>query len=392
MRKLYTVVSSIDMNDHINNTQNHSQESENEIEKEDMGVELITTPFNPSQIKIRRDPFTLGQLVDKIRYNEVKFDTPYQRKSDLWDDKAQSRLIESVILKLPLPSFYFDEYDNVSQYWNVIDGLQRCCAFRDFVIKKSLRLVDLEFLNAEYGNKTFEELPPQLQRRILQTPITAIVVEKGTPDIVKFNIFKRINTGGLILTSQEIRHAMNQGVPTQTLAQLVELPIFKKATDEKIPSERMLDQEFVNRFVAFYVLTPEAYSADLDTFMNIGLSKVKTMSESEIKVMIESFERTMNTAYSIWGNDCFRKRTEPDARRRPLNKTLFEVISVCLSRLSEEEHETLVRKKHSVYDGFIELNSNSKFANSISNAIGNRENVVTRHKLFDEFIQSILLN
>ena len=87
------------------------QKEENQVEKEDEGVVAITTPFNPNMIKIRRDPFTISELVDKMEHGEIRFDTPFQRRPDLWDDVKQSRLIESLLLKLPLPAFYFDETD-----------------------------------------------------------------------------------------------------------------------------------------------------------------------------------------------------------------------------------------------------------------------------------------
>ncbi len=105
---------------------------ENQVEPENEGVVSITIPFNPNMIRIRRDPFTISELVDKMEHDEIRFETPFQRKSDLWDKEKQSRLIESLLLKLPLPAFYFDETetDEDSEVWNVIDGLQRCSVFR----------------------------------------------------------------------------------------------------------------------------------------------------------------------------------------------------------------------------------------------------------------------
>lgn len=359
------------------------------VEEEDLGNELISSPFNPTLIKIRRDPFTLGQIVDKIQHNEVVFETPYQRKADLWGEKEQSRLIESVILRLPLPSFYFDEIDNINQRWNVIDGLQRCCAFKNFIIEKTLRLQNLEFLT-QYNNYTFDDLPADLRRRIMQTPITTIIIEKGTPDFVKFNIFKRINTGGLILTSQEIRHAMNQGKAAKSLARMASMTEFKQATCYRIPTERMLDQEFVNRFVAFYVIGACGYTPDLDTFLNMGMAKLNAMNDSEIMQMETAFRKAMKTAYAIWGDDSFRKRTNINDRRRPLNKTLFELVSVCFAKLSQVDCDDLIKLRHQVKSEFIELNKNNKFFNAISSGIANKDCVLTRHELFDNFLSSIL--
>ena len=74
-----------------------------------------------------------------MEHGEIRFDTPFQRRPDLWDDVKQSRLIESLLLKLPLPAFYFDETDTdeEAEVWNVIDGLQRCSVFKSFILDKT---------------------------------------------------------------------------------------------------------------------------------------------------------------------------------------------------------------------------------------------------------------
>ena len=151
---------------------------ENQVEKEEAGVVAITTPFNPNMIRIRRDPFTISELVDKMEHGEIRFDTPFQRKSDLWDEEKQSRLIESLLLKLPLPAFYFDETDTDedAEVWNVIDGLQRCSVFKNFIVDKTMELQRLEFLSDQYDGKGYDELPRTMQRRISQTPITVYVI------------------------------------------------------------------------------------------------------------------------------------------------------------------------------------------------------------------------
>lgn len=368
------------------------QKEENQVEKEDEGVVAITTPFNPNMIKIRRDPFTISELVDKMEHFEIRFDTPFQRRPDLWDEVKQSRLIESLLLKLPLPAFYFDETDTdeEAEVWNVIDGLQRCSVFKNFIVDKTMRLRDLEFLSKDYDGKSFNDLPRTMQRRITQTPITMYLIEKGTPEEVKFNIFKRINTGGLTLTPQEIRHAMNQGVAAETVAEMAKEPAFQDATCHIIKQERMEDRDFVTRFVAFYLQDYNSYEPDMDGFMTRGMALVKKQSPEERKTMKVNFVKAMKTAIGIFGNDAFRKRRDEYDRRRPINKALFETLSVWLVKCNDEERKKLGERKGVVKSLFIELNNDDKFFYSLSSGTGQKESVNYRHRKIRELLKSSL--
>ena len=361
--------------------------TDDEIEEE-VQAAAIETPFNPYLIKIKRDPFTLGQLIDKIRYKEVNFDTAFQRQRDLWDAEKQSRLIESVLLNLPLPAFYFDETDSVNQLWNVIDGLQRCSAFDNYIVKETLTLQNLEFLH-DY-EVPYAKLPRELRRRIEQTPLTVFVVEKGTPDEVKFNIFKRINTGGLILTPQEIRHAMNQGIPAQYVQELAEMESFKKATCYKIKSDRMEDRDFVTRYISFYLLGYKNYQPDLDGFMTKGMAAIKDCTIVQRDTMKAAFDKAMGFAYAIFDNDAFRKREDKYAYRRPINKPLFEVISVLFAQMNKDLLSLLKERKETFKEKFISLNQDRGFQYAISSGTGQKASVTKRFEEMDRIIQETI--
>jgi len=369
---------------------------ENQIEDENVGNEPITIPFDPNLIRIRRDPFTLGELIDKIQYDEVNFKTAFQRKDDLWDKTKQSRLIESVLLRLPLPAFYFDEIienendiEKRRSVWQVIDGLQRCSAFNHFIIKEDLSLENLEFL-IRFNGRKYSELPRELQRRIQQTPITTYIVEKGTPEEVKFNIFKRINTGGLILTPQEIRHAMNQGIAADYIAELADMESFKNATCNIIKTDRMEDRDFVTRYVSFYLQDYSMYQPDLDSFLTKGMSKIKTTSEECRNEMKVSFDKAMLVAIEIFGNDAFRRRTDINDRRKPINKALFEVLSVYFAKIVDAQIKKLVERKDLFRGKFIDLNSDSRFAYAISSGTGQKENVSRRYNEIKRIIEETI--
>lgn len=232
-------------------TEEFQQTEEIDVEPEETsGEDKITRPFNPTQIRVDTRQITIDLLLSRIEHEELDLNPNFQRKQGLWSEKTQSQLIESILVRIPLPSFYLDATDD--EKWLVVDGLQRLTTLKRFMIDKELRLSKMEFLT-ELNGKKYDELPRSFQRRLKETPVTVYLIDKGTPSEVKFNIFKRINTGGLPLSPQEIRHALNQGKATTLLERLANSEEFQKATNRSIRDDRMTDRECVLRFFAFSI-------------------------------------------------------------------------------------------------------------------------------------------
>lgn len=364
----------------------------------------IDVPFNPSDIRVQTRPLTLGQLVDMLAHGEIKMDTEFQRLTDLWSDTKKSRFIESLLLNLPIPMFYFDAQEE--NYWRVIDGLQRISTLRSFVLNKTLKLQNLEFLKNHEG-KTFSDLPRELQRRINTFPITVYVLDRGTPNVVKYNIFSRINQGGLVLKPQEIRHALHQGQASDLVSYLVrseddqgnppktateEGKLFANVTGGKVKSERMEDRDFATRFASFYLIPYIDYTPDLDSFMNKGMAKLNELTALEIQDLKDAFKKALKTAWDIFGNDAFRKRYKREDTRRPINKALFEVLMTCFSKLSQEEVQKLIQNKEIFIDKQIELlnKPDKKFFHAITTGTAKKENVLQRFKDIEKIIKETL--
>jgi hypothetical protein len=351
------------------------------VEKEDMG-EAMTQPFTPSKIKVRSQSISLDALVERIKHGEIDLSTKFQRREGLWSNEQQSRLIESILIRLPLPVFYFDGSNN--DKWLIIDGLQRLTSLKRFMVDKDLTLSGLEYLSL--NGKNWDDLDRPQQRQIIETQLQCYILEEGEEN-VKFNIFKRLNTGGLTLSAQEIRHAMHQDV-AGFLESLAETSEFKKATGNRVNTDRMQDRDFVNRFLAFYLLdhiTEYGKNDDLDTFMNRALSKLSEKSDVEKSQIVINFKNAMQLAYDIFGKYAFSKQT----KQNRINKALFEVISVSFAKLDEKKRKELLSKKKEFKMLLYEAIENN-FKSSLSTGTGDQSRVILRHKEFNNVLNIIL--
>ena len=363
-----------------------------EQEAIDPKVMLMDKPFNPALINIDTKTPSLDTLIKRMAQDdpEIEMNTEhyFQRNADLWDEEKQSRLIESILIRFPLPAFYFDGTNK--KKWLVVDGLQRLSSIRNFVIKKKLKLVNLEFLTKLNG-AGYDDLDRDLQRIIEETQVVTYIINPGTPDDVKFNIFKRINTGGLVLEAQEIRHALNQGEPSKYIAELAKIEEFKKATGYKINPERMLDRDFANRFLAFYHWGYKNYTPDLDTFMSRAMADIKNMTEGEKKKCKEDFTNSMKLNYEVFTDNAFRKIEKKQKRRKPLNKALFDVFSVVFAKFDEQERKLLKIKKKEVINGLIELLTNDEeFWAAISSSTSDKNRVFVRFSKIENLVNNLL--
>lgn len=372
------------------NTDNSELYIEIPVEKEDIGSGLTSEPFNPSEINIKREFPTISNLVDMLKENpsEIDMNADFQRSGDLWSRVQQSRLIESIIIRFPLPAFYFDAED--TNKWLVIDGLQRLSSLQNFIVADKLRLTGLEFLK-ELEGKKYIDLERPLKRVIDQTQITAYIINPGTPRNVKYNIFRRINTGGLVLQPQEIRHALWQGVPSEFISVLADLNEFKDATEKKINPKRMLDREFVNRFVAFYITLPADYFPDMESFLNDSMDKIERKKKEERHFIKESFRKAMGASKKIFGKWAFRKADMYPTKRKPINKSVFEIWAVALAKLSDKERNALIKQRKQVLTRFADLcKTDDTFISAISQATGDKARVIYRFSEVEKLIKGIL--
>ena len=239
--------------------------------------------FDPREIDISVEQQNIDFLIGKLEEGEINLNTEFQRSSDLWKDDKMSRLIESLMVHFPVPGFYFDVTQKNN--WQVVDGLQRLSALKKFVIDNELKLQKLDFLK-EIEGKTCSELSSDEVykhriRAMKRTQVVLYMIRSGTPKPVKYRLYERINTGGLKLNPQEIRHALNQGIEANYVEELSKLPAFQEVV--KVYNARMLDREFVLRYIAFRETPIFDYKPPLTKFLDNAMENIATLSDDHKK-------------------------------------------------------------------------------------------------------------
>jgi hypothetical protein len=367
-----------DSEDEIDDENSENDEDEEEIQ-----------PFDPTKIRVKTKPMTMDLLLTRIKHKEINLAPDFQRNANIWSPKAQSRLIESLLIRIPLPAFYIDATDDTQ--WLIIDGLQRISTFKSFILDQTLKLTGLEFLSKELDKKNYDQLSRDYQRRIDETELTVYLIEPGTPDKVKYRIFQRINTGGLPLNNQELRQAINPGSATKILKKLASLSEFERVTKlRENRKKRLDDHEFVLGFIAFTLTKYEDYPSKegRNYFLHEAMKKLNKIDKNLEKEIEQKFSIAMKAAYNIFGEYPFRKILNNSSKQSPVNKALFECWSVALSQLNEQEIETLINKKEKLKELFIQnMESDPDFLKSISQAANK---VQYRFYKINEMIEEVL--
>ena len=350
--------------------------------------ELKKTVLDSSKIAIVADTLSVEAIVTRLKNDEINLDTEFQRKKSLWSDTVKSQLIESLMIQLPIPPMYFDGRD--SNLWQVIDGLQRVCTLKEFLIEKAWKLSGLEYL-PDYNNCSMEDLPRIYQRRIEEGQISFYLILPDTPAEVKYSLFKRINTPGLKLVPQEIRHALYQGKATELVKNLAENETFRKATSDAVSTERMQDREMVLRYLALHYLGAEAYKEDtMDNYLNNTMEFINKQNDIFIKECTDIYFAALNCIYNIFGKNSFRRISKAKPNNlKPINTALFESWMDAVAERTGEEQKILVERKQLLIDKYVdELDKKSSFYSDIGS--GKYRSFIRRNETIKRLVQEVL--
>lgn len=339
-----------------------------DLEGIDTGEDASLSGYPIDTLLIRNENRTVHEVLRRIEKGSFVMNPDFQRDF-IWPDDKQSKLIESVLMRIPLPVFYLGEDEEGRMI--VVDGLQRLSTFRRFVNNElQLKLPDQVDLN----NKYFKDLSPKLQNRIEDCNLILYVIDAKVPERARLDIFDRVN-GGIPLTRQQMRNCLYMGRATSFLKVEATTPLFLKATGKSLKTQAMRDREFVNRFCAFQLIAMKEYRGDMDEFLAQGLKRMNKLSESELQKLSSQFRTSLSNNFNVFGQHAFRKHVKGQANRSVLNASLWDVMSTVLSRQSETVVEARATQ---IKSAFYSLMKDEKFITSITYGTNHMRNVQYR--------------
>ncbi len=300
------------------------------------------SPYDPDKIRVDTKNFSLHQIYDMINRGDINLTPDFQRNL-VWDNQRKSRLIESILMRIPLPMFYFaqDDEGRIS----VVDGLQRLSTIRDYMDNK-FQLRKLEYLGEKCDGKIYahkdskKAIDAKYYRWFNMTQITVNVIDPSSPFKLKYDIFRRINTGGQPLNAQEIRNCLSSDELRKVLREMANLPSFKIATGYSIKDVRMEAQELALRFIMFHRKfssdkTLNNYSGNIESELNTLTETLSKDKKVDYTKYVDLFNNAMRNAYHLFGRYSFRKckveHINSHAYRQLINKALFVSWGVLLS-------------------------------------------------------------
>lgn len=363
------------MNMNATRTKEHIEEVEGLGKDEDSSL----GDYPIDTLLIRNENRTVHDVLRRIEKGTFIMDPDFQRDF-IWKEDKQGKLIESVLMRIPLPVFYLAENKNGEMV--VVDGLQRLSTFQRFVNNEfSLKLPHQPELNT----KRFDDLSPKLQNRIEDCNLILYVIDAKVPIQALLDIFERVNSG-VPLTRQQMRNCLFSGPATKFLKTEANTELFKTATGHSLNPNTMRDRELINRFCAFQLLGLSDFKGDMDDYLARALEHMNKLDPPQLEKLSSKFRVSLSNNKAVFGKHAFRKHYPWQDARSVINASLWDVMSTSLSRYPEHLVEARI---DALKEAFYGLLDDERFLEAITLGTNQVNRVKTRFAKTNEMLQEV---
>ncbi len=328
--------------------------------------------FPPAERKLVTQSYDLSIQTLKEKWENEDLVLPEIQREYVWDNPRASRLIESLLLNIPIPVLYLAETDD--GLWEIFDGHQRVRSVVRF-LKNEFRLSSLTVL-AEFNGFRFHQLPTRERRYLTSRMMRAVVISIDSHPTMKFEIFERLNTGAVILNAQELRNSLFRGTFNVMLRDLVDEPIYRECIGTVAPRKRMVDEEFALRYFAL-TNDLQGYRPPLKKFLNDYMRSMQNAPDGELRALRKRFVKTVTRIRDVWGGSAYRVTDRKGATtERAPNRALFDAQMAAFDLVPDSRNVASKRKE--IIREFARLFRQEEFIDSISLATGDRSRTLYR--------------
>ncbi len=335
----------------------------------------------PPDRKLIAHPVDLAvsDLVAQISSDDLHLNPVYQRRY-VWDDRKASKLIESLLINVPIPVCYLAEESDGTR--STIDGQQRLRSLHRYISNEfSLRGLDVL---SELNGSRFHQLSDRQQRLIRTRTIRCIVITAESHPDIRFDVFERLNTGSVALKAQELRNSMYRGSFNDLLHELANDPCFRSCLGNR-PDKRMNFEELALRFFALNdgLL---GYAPSFKAFLNRFMRAKSNAAADEIDGMRQLFVKTAARVHAVYGDNSFRRayrNQRGGVERAPaVNSALYDAIMLNFAPLPHPPGELATRAADIQAMTTELMLDDLQFVDAISLATGDRTRLRRRVRLF----------
>lgn len=348
---------------------------------EDEQSDIIEIPSEERRLVTQSYDYSVSTLIEQ--WNDGTLILPDIQREYVWNRMRASRLIESLLLNVPIPVLYFAE---AGDEYEVIDGHQRVSSIVRYV-NNEFQLYGLKVLgDSQRRGKRFHELPTGDQRRIRTRVMRAIIITEESHPAMKFEVFERLNSGSIALNAQEVRNSTHRGPFISMIKDLVLDEHFRAAVGSKTPRKRMVDNELIVRFFVFSDRV-DSYKPPLQRFINEYCATKNKQSGARLERDAERFQNAALNVYRIYGRNAFRL-TDRNGKplERNINRALAETQLVTLGKLPANE---VTDARVELVAELGELHGNPEFLDTIQRATGDRTRTVGRMRQYREAVERV---
>ncbi|OYX33901.1 MAG: hypothetical protein B7Y99_06560 [Caulobacterales bacterium 32-69-10] len=339
--------------------------TEADAELEDMsGAEEAPLELESSERRLATQSLDLSieALVARISRNGLILQPEFQRDY-VWSAGKASALVESVLMRIPLPVVYLAE--TMEGDWEVVDGQQRLTSLHSYVVGRfpdgtAFRLGQMN-VRSDLKGKAFKDLPKADQNAILNYTLRAVILQNESHPDLKFEVFERLNCGSVQLKDAELRNCMYRGAYNDMLNELAENPFLLKIRHAEATHKRMEDRQLILRFFAMKRNSHLNFKGGMKQFMNREMIAHRHASPTEISALKAMFESAIECAWAVFGPNAFRRWSAGDDRgpeghwESKLNVALWDTI---LYTFAFFEKRQIVPVADAIREEFLDLMSN----------------------------------